>query len=124
MKKRPKNLDLLRIRLPIPGVTSILHRISGAGMIVMLPVVLYFLDRSLDSASGYGEVMETLAHPLSKLFAVGLAWAFCHHFFAGIRFLLLDLHWGVELASARATAWIVTILGGLCALAVAGALFA
>jgi len=123
-KKRPKHLNLLKIRLPIPGVTSILHRISGAGMIVMLPVVLYFLDRSLASPEGYAGVVETLSHPFLKLIALGLSWALLHHLFAGIRFLLLDLHLGVDLQPARASAWAATLLAAAGALVVAAMLFA
>ena len=122
-KKRPKNLDLLRIRLPIPGIASILHRISGAGLIAMLPVFLYFLELSLAGERGYARTADLLAHPFNKLVALGVVWACTHHLFAGIRFLLLDLEIGADLGPARASAWAVTLLAALCTLAAAGALF-
>ncbi len=114
--KRPKHLDLLQIKLPIPGVVSILHRISGAGMIIMLPVVLYVLDQSLKGHESFDFVVGLLNHLLVKLVMVGLGWAFIHHVLAGIRFLLLDLHLGVELEAARKSAWLVSGLAGLLTL--------
>ena len=56
-KQRPKHLALNQIRLPLPGIVSILHRISGVGIFLMLPFLLYLLDRSLGSP----ETFETFA---------------------------------------------------------------
>lgn len=118
---RPKHLNLLRIHFPVPAVVSILHRVSGAGMVVMLPVALWLLDLSLGDRSDFGFVAGVLGHPLSKLVALGLCWAFIHHLLAGIRFLLIDVGWGAELAQARASAWAVAgLAAALTALAAAG----
>jgi succinate dehydrogenase / fumarate reductase cytochrome b subunit len=106
-KKRPVYLDLVRIRLPLPGFVSILHRISGLLLFVFAFWLLALLDRSLGSPEGYAQIRETVAHPIAKLVLFGLAWAFLHHFCAGIRYLLIDMHIGVDLASARATSWAV-----------------
>jgi succinate dehydrogenase / fumarate reductase cytochrome b subunit len=106
-KKRPVYLDLVRIRLPLPGFVSILHRISGLLLFVLAFWLLVLLDRSLASPEGYAQVRETLSHPLAKLVLVGIGWAFLHHFCAGIRYLLIDMHVGVDLASARASSWVV-----------------
>lgn len=122
-KRRPKYLNLLQFHFPVPAVASILHRVSGAGMIVMLPVALYFLDRSLGGADDFEFVAGVLGHPLSRLVALGLCWAFIHHLLAGVRFLLIDIGLGAELAQARLTAWLVTILGVALTLPVAAALF-
>lgn len=103
-KKRPKYLDLLRIKLPVPGVVSILHRVSGALLFLFIPVFLFFLQTSLASAEGFEAVRRSLDFRLVKLMMIGLLWAFLHHFFAGIRYLAIDLHYGVDLASARASA--------------------
>ena len=109
-KSRPKYLDLLRIRLPLPGWISILHRVSGAGMFLLLPVMLYMLDNSLHSRSSFNHLMQLIAQPWMKLILLGAIWAFLHHLLAGLRHLALDFHWGVELHAARMTSiWVVVI---------------
>lgn len=109
-KQRPKHLALNEIRLPLPGFVSILHRISGAGLFLMLPFLLYLLDRSLGSAESFEVFSAVVSHPLAKLLLLGLLWAYLHHFCAGIRFLLLDMHKGIELQAARASARLVLIV--------------
>jgi succinate dehydrogenase / fumarate reductase cytochrome b subunit len=106
-KKRPKNLDLMTIRLPMPGILSIVHRISGAGIFLMLPVLLWLLQGSLASPETFDAVLAVLAHPFAKLILLGLVWFYLHHFCAGIRYLLLDLHVGVDLPAARRSSAIV-----------------
>jgi succinate dehydrogenase / fumarate reductase cytochrome b subunit len=102
IKRRPIYLDLIRIRLPLPGLVSILHRISGAVLfLVAIPLVLFAIQASLDSAAGFASLKSMFANPLCKLVLIGLLWAYLHHFFAGIRYLLLDLHVGDDLAPAR-----------------------
>ena len=104
---RPKYLDLFRIRLPLPGLVSILHRISGAGLFLLIPLMLYLLQSSLQTPQSFTILKGTLAHPLMKLLLIGIAWAYLHHLCAGIRHLALDLHYGTELAAARASSWAV-----------------
>jgi succinate dehydrogenase / fumarate reductase cytochrome b subunit len=106
-KARPKHLNLFQIRLPVPGFVSILHRVSGAGLFLMLPFLLYLLQMSLQSPDSYVLYRHLLSNPLVKLLLLGLLWAFLHHFCAGLRFLVLDLHMGTALARARASSWIV-----------------
>ena len=60
-----------------------------------------------------------LSQPVVKLALLGATWLYSHHFFAGIRYLLLDLHWGVEKAPARTSALVVFALGALMTLFVA-----
>ena len=116
-KIRPKYLSLpallFEIRLPVPGWVSILHRISGAWL--FLPFVawlLYLLDKSLQSEQGFQYVKtEYLALPVVKLGLLLFIWCYCHHFCAGIRYLLLDLDKGVDLKTARSTSWIVIVAG-------------
>lgn len=103
-KTAPKYLNLLKIRLPLPGVLSILHRVSGVLLILALPFVLWGLQASIASEESYAQVLACIAHPFIKLCVWGVAWAFFHHFCAGIRFLLLDIHIGVALPAARASA--------------------
>jgi succinate dehydrogenase / fumarate reductase cytochrome b subunit len=109
-KKRPKYLDVVRIRLPLPGIVSILHRVSGAGLFLFLPFLLWLLDLSLGSVTSFAQFEAVVANPLVKLLLLGLLWAFLHHFCAGIRFVLLDLHKGLELQCARRSARIVVIV--------------
>lgn len=106
-RTRPKHLDLVKIRLPVPGVVSILHRISGAGLFLMLPFLLYLLQLSLQAPDTYVVFRSVFANPLVKLLLIGLLWAFLHHFCAGIRYLILDMHIGTDLASARSSSYAV-----------------
>jgi len=116
-KIRPKYLSLpallFEIRLPVPGWVSILHRISGA--LLFFPFVawvLYLLDTSLASEQGFDYIRNRyLALPLVKLGMLVFIWSYCHHFCAGIRYLLLDLDLGVDLKTARLTSWIVIVAG-------------
>jgi succinate dehydrogenase / fumarate reductase, cytochrome b subunit len=107
IKKRPKNLDLSTIRLPLPGKLSILHRVSGAGLFLCLPILLWLFQSSVTSAESFAYFLAVAAHPVVKLLLAGLIWAFLHHFFAGIRYLLLDVHVGVELEAANRSSVIV-----------------
>jgi succinate dehydrogenase / fumarate reductase, cytochrome b subunit len=108
IKKRPKHLDLMKIKLPIPGVVSILHRVSGAILfLAFIPALLIALGASLASPESYKSLGATLSHPLVKFISLGFVWSFVHHFCAGIRYLLLDLHKGIDLPSARLSAKIV-----------------
>ena len=106
-KKRPKNLDLMTIRLPLPGILSIIHRISGFGIFLLLPVLLWLFQASLASPETFAQAKAVVAYPFVKLVLFGLIWLYLHHFCAGIRYLLLDLHKGVDLESARLSSKIV-----------------
>ncbi|MFZ2525588.1 MAG: succinate dehydrogenase, cytochrome b556 subunit [Candidatus Ferrigenium altingense] len=102
-KHRPKHLALHLIKLPLPGFVSILHRISGLLLFLALPLLLLMLQYSLRSIETYTQLMAVLAHPLAKLMLLGLLWASLHHFCAGLRYLAIDLDYGVKLAQARAS---------------------
>ncbi len=100
---RPKFLALHRIRLPLPGFVSILHRISGALLFLALPLLLWMLQQSLQPSGS--PILQT---PAGKLLLLLLLWAFLHHFCAGMRFLATDLHLGVRLERARASSkWVL-----------------
>ena len=103
-KERPKHLDLTVIKLPLPGFASILHRISGAGLFLMLPFLIYLLQLSLESPQSFETFRAITGHWLAKFVLLGLLWAFLHHFCMGIRILLIDLGMGTELQAARASA--------------------
>ena len=109
-KARPVSLNLLQIRLPLPGIVSILHRISGAFLFLLgIPLVLYAIERSLASPESFADLKASLAHPVAKLVLVGFVWSYLHHFFAGIRFLLLDVHIGDDLSPARQSSVVVLV---------------
>jgi len=112
-RPRPKYLSLwaivFEIRLPLTGWVSLLHRISGVMLVAASAWLLYVLDLSLVSETGFHEARTLLAGPFAKSASIFLLWAFCHHFFAGIRFLLIDLDIGVEQQAARQSG--VAVLG-------------
>jgi succinate dehydrogenase / fumarate reductase cytochrome b subunit len=118
-KNRPKNLNLFTIRMPINALVSILHRVTGCVLFLILPLLLLLLQMSLSSAEHYQTVLSIFNSPFSKLMFFGLAWAFFHHFFAGIRHLAMDVHWMTTLMKARLTSKVVLALGVLATLAMA-----
>lgn len=105
--KRPVYLNLFKISLPIAGVVSLAHRASGIVLFMTIPFAVYLLDISVISSDGFSEVMAILQHPLVLLLEVLLVWALAHHFFAGIRFLLIDADIGVDMPQAKFGAWMV-----------------
>ena len=114
-KQRPKYLSLpailFQIRLPVPGWVSIMHRVSGALLVFPFAAwLLYLLDVSLASEDGFQKVKDYLGLWPVKLGLTVFVWAYCHHFCAGIRYLLLDLNKGIELRPARASAIAVFIV--------------
>jgi succinate dehydrogenase cytochrome b subunit len=106
---RPFFLNLLKIRLPIPGIVSIFHRVSGLFLFLAIPVFVYILDLSLQDKQGFAQAAELLAHPLAKLFLLVIIWSLVHHLFAGIRFLLTDFDIGLSKTQSSKTAWMVII---------------
>ena len=120
LKARPVYLNLFAIRLPLPALVSILHRVSGALLFLIgIPLLLWIVQRSLASPDAWAQVRATLGTPFAKLLLVVLAWAYLHHFIAGIRHLLMDLHWGMDLKSARLSSAVTLVLAVLLTLAVA-----
>jgi succinate dehydrogenase / fumarate reductase cytochrome b subunit len=103
--------QLVKYRLPWAGKVSILHRISGAALCLLLPFILYLFDQSLASELSYQKFQDFTGNILVKIICLGLIWAFLHHFCAGIRYLLLDLEIGVEKSEANRSAIIVLFLG-------------
>jgi len=106
---RPVYLNLLKIRLPLTGMISFAHRISGVILFLALPFAVYLLDLSVESESSFQKVQQILQQPFLVFVQILLLWSLTHHFFAGIRFLLIDAEIGVEKSSARSGAWIVLL---------------
>ncbi len=115
-KARPKNLNLFTIRLPINAVVSILHRASGVGLFLALPLILLALQYSVRSQEHYAALISLSNTWIVKLVLIGLSWAFFHHFFAGIRHLLQDIHWMTSLQKARFSGRVVLWLVGFSVL--------
>jgi len=106
---RPVYLNLLKIRLPLPGIVSFAHRITGVLLFLSLPFAVYLLDLSIESPESFVRAQQLLNQPLVLLVQIVLLWAIAHHFFAGIRFLLIDAEIGVEKSSTRTGAWLVLL---------------
>lgn len=104
---RPKYLNLFEIRMPVPAFVSIVHRVTGAALFLLIPLLLYLLQLSLETPQTFAAFKSIVSQPLMKLALIGLVWAYLHHFCAGIRHLALDLHFGVGLEAARASSWVV-----------------
>src|SRR5688500_3389637 len=102
-RPRPKYLNLVQIRLPVPGLVSIMHRVSEAVLFLFIPFLLTLFEMSLESAQSYAKFKGVFSHWVVKLIVIGLVWAYLHHLFAGVRHLALDLHYGPDPAPARAT---------------------
>jgi len=111
MARRPKYLNLLRIRLPLPGVISIMHRVSGAVLFIALPLLLYWFQQSLTSLVTFDVLKAVFSHWLVKIIVLGLLWGYFHHLCAGLRHLALDLHFGTGLTAARQSSVIALIAG-------------
>ena len=120
---RPVYLNLFRLHLPITGWVSILHRLSGALLFLLLPFIVWEFALTLASEAGFGRAIAWLSTPFSKLLTLVLVWAFVQHFFSGLRHLAMDSHWGVSLKSARRSSLVVLLATGGVVLLAAWGLF-
>ncbi len=115
-KSRPVHLNLFVIRMPIMAIMSILHRASGALLVLAIPYFAYILGISLESEAGFAQAQAHLSGVFAKLILLVLAWGVLHHLLSGIRFLLIDFDIGVDKISAKYTAWVVTLVAAGIAL--------
>ena len=113
-KPRPqfRNIGLAQVafsyRLPLAGKLSILHRISGILLFLCLPLVIVPLfAASVAAPQSFAWIASFAANPIVKLVFLVLIWGYLHHFCAGIRYLLLDLHIGIDKLSAKKSAGVV-----------------
>ena len=113
-KPRPqfRNIGLAQVafsyRLPLAGKLSILHRISGILLFLCLPLVIVPLfAASVAAPQSFAWIASIAANPIVKLVFLVLIWGYLHHFCAGIRYLLLDLHLGIDKLSAKKSAGVV-----------------
>ncbi|MFZ3002257.1 MAG: succinate dehydrogenase, cytochrome b556 subunit [Undibacterium umbellatum] len=103
-------IDATGYRLPLAGFVSILHRASGMLMFLLLPFILYLLDKSLTSESTFAELQALTSGVFVKLVILALSWAYLHHFCAGVRHLFMDLHYGLNKDAARQSAVSVLVI--------------
>ena len=121
-KKRPefRNInaftDLPTYRLPAAGIVSILHRISGAIMFLLMPFIIWMFDTSISSEISFGRFkaafnagMLGLPGMIWKLVALALIWAYLHHSIAGLRHLWSDTHHSAVTKEFGKTSAIVTL---------------
>lgn len=113
--KRPVFLNLFQIHLPLTGLVSIAHRVTGLVLFLSLPVLIYLLQHSLESEKGYLDVQQWLHAWPWQLFLVLVGWWFAHHLLAGLRHMLIDMDIGVALVPARIGAGLV-LFGGVLVL--------
>lgn len=120
-KKRPVYLNLFKIRLPVGGVLSILHRVTGTFLALSLPFFLYLLQRSLADATAFSRISAQLHTLIGRSALLIIVWMLAQHFFSGLRHLLMDIGIADSKASARLSAWlsflaagVVVLLVGIC----------
>ena len=114
-KERPqfRNIHVTQLsnyRLPLAGVVSILHRISGFLMFALLPVVLWLFQQSLLSEDTYAYMQGIASHTVVKLVILALVWGYMQHFCSGVRHLFMDVHCNLDKDSARKTAATVLVV--------------
>lgn len=116
--KRPlKNLYLPGIHLPVGGVVSILHRLSGVLLVIGLPLMLWFLQQSLTDGESYLRISAMLSTWPFRLLVLVLGMGLAHHLLAGVRHLLQDVEIGVTREGGRRGAWAVLLLVVLASVA-------
>jgi len=115
---RPVNLNLLTISLPVIGLASILHRISGFALFICFPLVVWLLHLSLQSTESFSQLKGYMENNvLLKLMAVFIAVGFIYHILAGLKKILGEVFgFGETLKSGQALSWIVFALSFILSL--------
>lgn len=102
---RPVFLNPMVIRLPIGGLISFLHRLSGILLVLLTPALIYAFALSLESPEQFAKVQSWFGSALGSLTLVFALAALAQHLFSGLRHLAMDIDWGVNLHTSRLTAW-------------------
>ena len=112
--------DLTTYRLPAAGWVSILHRVSGALMFLLMPFIIWMFDKSLSSELSFGDFTAAFSAGIGfvpgwfiKLVVLALIWAYLHHFIAGVRHLYMDMTHSVtkQFGKSSASATLVLSIG-------------
>jgi succinate dehydrogenase / fumarate reductase cytochrome b subunit len=122
--------QIVAYRLPPAGVVSILHRISGAAMFLLLPFVIWLFDTSVSSEMSYERFSSAFVAGVAglpgwfvKLVVLGLVWAYLHHFVAGVRHLWMDATHSVSKAQGHNSAVATLAISVVLTLALGARLF-
>jgi succinate dehydrogenase / fumarate reductase cytochrome b subunit len=122
-RREYRNINVMQLkdyRQPLSAIVSIMHRISGFLLFLLLPFILYLLQESIRSEISFAHFQGIASHPLTRLVILAMVWGYMHHFCAGIRHLVMDTHVGLDKDSARKSAvgvlvvtWAVVIVVAL-----------
>ena len=122
--KRPVNLDIGSIKLPITSYVSILHRASGVVLFFAVALLLCLFDASLESEQSFDSLKQSLGSPIAQFFIWASLAALAYHFVAGIRHLIMDFGFGEEsFESGRNSAWVVVAVAAILILSITGWVF-
>ena len=129
-KQRPGTMrlvDAVKYRLPLAGVVSILHRVSGLLMFALLPFIIWLFDKSLSSEISYDSFSSAFVAGIGvvpawfvKLVVLALTWAFLHHAIAGVRHVWMDMTHSVTKEQGRLSA-VVTLASSVLLTVLLGA---
>jgi len=106
--------DIATYRLPPAGIVSILHRISGAIMFLLMPFIIWMFDTSVSTEISYSEFTSVFTGDFGwffKLIALGLIWAYLHHFVSGVRHLIMDATHTVSKEQGKSSAIVTLVIG-------------
>lgn len=135
LKRRPefRNIHITQLssyRLPPAGIVSILHRVSGVVMFLLMPFIIWMFDASVTSEVSYAQFRAAFAAGVGfipgwflKLVALGLIWAYLHHLIAGVRHLWMDATHAVTKEFGHSSALVTLVLSVLLTLALGFKLF-
>ena len=122
--KRPVNLDIGSIKLPITSYVSILHRASGVVLFFVVALLLCAFDASLESEQSFDSLKQSLGSPVAQFFIWASLAALAYHFVAGIRHLIMDFGFGEDsFESGRNSAWVVVAVAAILILSITGWVF-
>lgn len=116
--------DLPSYRLPLAGWVSILHRVSGALLFILMPFIIWMFDTSISSEISFAKFTSVfrIGIPLNdaavmipgwfvKLVALAIIWAYLHHFIAGVRHIWMDINHAVSKEFGKSSAIVTLALG-------------
>lgn len=119
--KRPVNLDIGSIKLPITSYVSILHRVSGVVLFFSVAVLLCVFDASLESEQSFQSLKDCFSNPVAQLIIWACLAALAYHFVAGIRHLIMDFGVGEDsYESGRNSAWAVVAIAIILIASISG----
>jgi succinate dehydrogenase / fumarate reductase cytochrome b subunit len=110
--QRPININPLSIKLPVTAWVSILHRVSGVVIFLLIPLLLWALQHSLSSAKEWKQLSQQLSNPWLSVLLWMTVGAIVFHLIAGIRHLFMDMHFADSLKAGHRGAWLVLLLSG------------